>query len=251
MAQPDPVAQPTAIVCGAATPIGAALVERLRAAGAAVLAIDLPGAAAPAADLQLAGDLADERAWPAIAQAIQARGVRPNMLAYTLAESESRAALADLEQPEWDRVVGRNLRGAYLACRHMFPLMGQPGAAVLLASVLGGWDTRADSAALSASGGGVLALARSLALSGAPLGLRVNAVVCDAPLADWPEGPARDRALARTPLGRATTPGDVADAIMFLLSDDAAFLTGSELVVDGGQSLQSWSNAPDEPYSEL
>jgi NAD(P)-dependent dehydrogenase (short-subunit alcohol dehydrogenase family) len=248
MAEPNP---PTAVVCGAATPIGVALVERLRASGAAVIAVDLPGAVAAGADLQLNGDLAEDRDWPALAQAIQAHGAPPTMLAYLLAESEAPSALADLAQPVWDRVMNRNLRGAYLACRHLFPLMGRPGAAVLLASVLGGWDVRADSAALSASGGGVLALARSLAASGAPLGLRVNAVVCDAPLADWPEGPARDRALARTPLGRATTPGDVADAIMFLLSEDAGFLTGSELVVDGGQSLQSWSNAPDAPYSEL
>ena len=54
----------------------------------------------------------------------------------------------------------------------------------------------------------------------------------------------RQQALGRIPLGRATAAEDLVDAIMFLLSDDAAHVTGTALVVDGGQSLQSWSNAP-------
>jgi len=96
----------------------------------------------------------------------------------------------------------------------------------------------------------MLALAQSLALSGAPLGVRVNTVCCPAP--QPPDGDAvHGQTLGRIPLGRATGPSDLADAMMFLLSDDAGYLTGSSLVVDGGQSLQSWSNAPNVPYSQL
>jgi NAD(P)-dependent dehydrogenase (short-subunit alcohol dehydrogenase family) len=242
--------QPIAIVCGSDTPIGGALIARLHDGGASVITIDLPGAAAhPHAMLQLVGDLAEEPDWIACAQDIHARGLRPAMLAYAISEPGDTLALADLGQAEWDRVMARNLRGVYLACKHLFPLMRRPGAAVLLSTVLAGWDARADLAALSASSGGVLALAQSLALSGAPLGVRVNTVVCPAP------PPADEtmcrRALGRIPLGRATSPDDVADAMMFLLSGDASYMTGSSLVVDGGQSLQSWSNAPDLPYSEL
>jgi NAD(P)-dependent dehydrogenase (short-subunit alcohol dehydrogenase family) len=171
------------------------------------------------------------------------------MLAYAISESDG-PALPDLDQADWDRVVSRNLRGAYLACKHLFPLLCRPGAVVLLASVLAVGDARADLVALSASSGGMLALARSLALSGAPLGVRVNTVCCPAPQPS--DGDAvHDRALGRIPLGRATGPDDLVDAMLFLLSDDASFLTGSSLVVDGGQSLQSWSNAPDVPYSQL
>ncbi len=242
--------QSTAIVCGSATPIGGALIARLYDSGMSVIAIDLPGATAhPSAMLQLVGDLAEERDWIACAQDIHARGIQPAMVAYATSEAGDPITLADLGQAEWDRIIARNLRGVYLACKHLFPLMRRPSAVVLLSTMLAGWDARADLAALSASSGGVLALAQSLALSGAPLGVRVNTVCCPAPLPA--DETIRRRALGRIPIGRATSPDDVADAMMFLLSDDAGYLTGSSLIVDGGQSLQSWSNAPDLPYSEL
>lgn len=247
MEEQKPPTQPAAIVCGSATPIGAVLAERLRAVGAPVIAIDFAGEAGyAAAALSLNGDLADEQVWGDFSQQIRQSGLHPATLAYAVSQSDQPSSLAELRQDDWDRVVERNLRGAYLACKHLFLLLARPGAAVLLASQLGAWDARADAAALSASGGGLLALTRSLALSGAPLGVRVNAVACAAPLpAGWSDEQRR-RALGRIPLGRATSPEDVADTMLFLLSDDASYLTGSELLVDGGQSLQSWSNAPDE-----
>lgn len=234
--------QPIAIVCGSATPVGGALAARLQATGAQVLAIDFAGAPAhPAATLQLAGNLAEAADWRGFAHELQARGLGPTMLAYTAGAGAGPATLDQLEQAAWDAVIERELRGAYLACKHMFPLMRRPGAAVLLATALAGWDARADMVAQSASSGGTLALAQSLALAGAPLGVRVN-TVC------WPAPQPGQARLDRIPLGRATAPDDVADAIMFLLSDDASYLTGSALLVDGGQSLQSWSNAPDGSY---
>jgi NAD(P)-dependent dehydrogenase (short-subunit alcohol dehydrogenase family) len=242
--------QSVAIVCGSDTPIGGALIARLHESGTPVITIDLPETGAhPAAMLRLSGNFAEERDWIACAQDIHGRGLQPAMFAYAISEASDPIALADLEQAEWDRIMARNLRGVYLACKHLFPLMRRPSAAVLLSTVLAGWDARADLAALSASSGGVLALAQSLALSAAPIGVRVNTVCCPAPLSA--DESIRRRALGRIPLGRATSPGDVADAMMFLLSDDASYLTGSSLIVDGGQSLQSWSNAPDLPYSEL
>jgi NAD(P)-dependent dehydrogenase (short-subunit alcohol dehydrogenase family) len=135
------------------------------------------------------------------------------------------------------------------------PLMEPAGGAVvLLASVYAEWDVRAEAAAQSASDAGLRALARALALSGGPAGIRVN-IVCYGLLAQ-PEqaaGDARLRAATRRiPLGRATDPEDVVDAVQFLLSPDASYITGSTLVVDGGQALQSWSNAPDAPgYPQL
>lgn len=248
----DTRTQASAIVCGSDTPVGGALVSRLYRSGTPVITIDLPeGAAHPAAALQLAGDPADERDWRVFAQAIQGHRLSPALLAYTISESDGPALLPDLDQADWDRVISRNLRGAYLACKHLFPLLRRPGAVVLLASVLAAGDARADLAALSASSGGMLALAQSLALSGAPLGVRVNTVCCPAPQPPSKGDTVHGRARARIPLGRATGPDDVVDAMMFLLSDDASYLTGSSLVVDGGQSLQSWSNAPDLPYSQF
>lgn len=238
----DQLAQPVcAVICGAATPVGAALAERLLAAGAELVAIDLAGAPElPGAALRLAGNLASELEWRGFAASIAARGLRPSMLAYALSENDLPGGLS------WDEVIDRNLRGAYLACEHLLPVMGRPAAVALLASALGAFDTRGDLPALAASGGGLLALTRALAARAAPY-VRFNAVCAPPPPQPWAaESPARE--LARIPLGRATAPADIADALAFLLSDDAGYLTGSELLVDGGQSLQSWSNAPDESY---
>lgn len=237
----------TAIICGSTTAVGGALAVRLAGAGIAVVAVDEEGeTAAPGAALALAIDVADEAGWAGVARELAARGMRPSMLAYALYEPGESAPLGELDAAAWDGVMMRNLRGAFLATRHLLPQVGSPGAVVLLASVLASWDSRADMVALGASSGGALALANSLALTAAPLGVRVNTVCAPAPLPAG--GAARQRAVGRIPLGRATEAGDIADAMMFLLSDDARHLTGSSLVVDGGQSLQSWSNAPDESY---
>ena len=168
----------------------------------------------------------------------------------TIHTSDAPLPALDLPQERWDGVSAHNLRSAYLACKHLMPLMcRRGGAVVLLASVYAGWDVRAEAAAQSASEAGLLALARALALSGGRSDIRVN-TVCYGLLAQPEQVALDDRlraAAGRIPLGRATSHDDVVDAIQFLLSPDASYITGSTLVVDGGQSLQSWSNAPDEP----
>jgi NAD(P)-dependent dehydrogenase (short-subunit alcohol dehydrogenase family) len=237
-----------AVVCGSFTAVGSALVNRMQRSGVTVIAIDPPGYEPhPAAAICLSGDVTDELAWQSFTNTILQHSFRPALLVYALTESDTIATLDELIQPEWDRVMNHNLRGCYLACKAQFPVMLQPGAVVLLASLLASWDTRADSTALSASGGGVLALTRTLALSAARYHIRVNVVCFDTTLQAWfGDEATRHKALQRTPLGRATGPDDIVDAIEFFLSDDASYLTGSSLVVDAGQSLQSWSNAPDE-----
>ena len=248
---PDTQPDPAAIVCGSDTPIGGALVVRLLASGAAVVTVDFTPAAQPAGvRLRLHGDLLAESTWAAFASTIREHGLAPAWLVSTLQTSDAPLQALDLPQDRWDGVLAHNLRSAYLACKHLMPLMQQRGGAVvLLASVYAGWDVRAEAAAQSTSDAGVLALARALALGGGPAGIRVNSV-CYGLLAP-PEQVARDARLraaaGRIPLGRATTPDDVVDAILFLLSPDASYITGSTLVVDGGQTLQSWSNAPHAP----
>jgi NAD(P)-dependent dehydrogenase (short-subunit alcohol dehydrogenase family) len=240
-----------AIVCGSDTPIGGALVARLLASKAALVTVDLTPAAQPAGVLlALQGDLLAEPTWAGFAATIRERGLAPTWLVSTLRTSDAPLQALELPQQRWDDVLAHNLRSAYLACKHLIPLMEQTGGAVvLLASVYAEWDVRAEAAAQSASDAGLRALARTLALSGARSGIRVNAV-CHGLLAQ-PEQVVEDARLrqqaGRIPLGRATSSEDVVDAIMFLLSPDASYITGSTLVVDGGQALQSWSNAPDAP----
>jgi len=242
---------PIAVVCGSDTPVGGALVARLLGAGADLVTVDFAPVARPdGVRLQLHGDLLAESVWGALAGAIHERDLAPAWLVSTLHTSDAPLPALDLPQERWDGVSAHNLRSAYLACKHLMPLMGRRGGAVvLLASVYAGWDVRAEAAAQSASEAGLLALARALALSGGSSGIRVN-TVCYGLLAQPEQVACDDRlraAAGRIPLGRATSRDDVVDAIQFLLSPDASYLTGSTLVVDGGQSLQSWSNAPDEP----
>jgi len=139
----------------------------------------------------------------------------------------------------WERVIGINLTGSYLCtqvvARHM--VQRKSGRIVFLASISGQqvWSGRV---AYCSSKGGVLALAKSCAIDLAPFGITVNSV-SPGPI-ETPQTAAlhgqviRDAIVAATPMARYGQPGEIADAIAFLVSDDSRFVTGHDLVVDGG-----------------
>lgn len=158
---------------------------------------------------------------------------------------------------EWDRVIRVNLRGVFLTCKYSIPALIKSGggAIVNMASSMAGWDATAAGAAYMASKEGVTGLTKSLALQLGGYNIRVNAV-CPGVIqtrlnfrpgmseAEWEA--AYTRFARRIPLRRVGQPEDVAATVAFLASDDARHITGSTLLIDGGQTLQSWSNAPDE-----
>ncbi len=142
------------------------------------------------------------------------------------------APLLKLLPEEWDDVLAVNLRGSVLAGRAMAAALidkGMPGAIVNISSTAGlVADATEPSAHYNASKAGVLALTRQMAVEWAPHGIRANAVcpgVIDTPMLRLMEDPAA---------GRLGTPDEVAAAITFLASDDASYLTGVALPVDGG-----------------
>jgi NAD(P)-dependent dehydrogenase (short-subunit alcohol dehydrogenase family) len=213
--------------------IGAALVRLVQDAGWHAASIDL--AENPQADLSLVADVADEAAMTtAFARIGPLRGL------VCIAGITAKGRVEDLSWHDWQRVMAVNVTGPMLAMKHAQIETG--GAIVLTASVSAHIATDGY-AAYHTSKGAVLGLMRAACGEFAPLGIRVNAVS-----PGWVDTAFTDRGLAATPdpddslrraaaahlLGRIARPEEIAEAMLFLLSDDASFTTGEELFVDGG-----------------
>jgi len=220
-----------AIVTGAASGIGRATAERLLRDGWQVTGIDVRDAM-PADVHKIVGDAADstviERALTTCGDQLQglvcAAGLPPN------ASWDDEAA--------WKELLSVDLTGPYRAVLAAMPRLSEAhGSVVFVGSIVGPMEGSLRSPGYAAAKAGLEGLARSLALVGAPGSVRVNVVepgAIDTPL-DPPRFPAHDR--PDVPLGRMGTAAEVAAAICFLLSEDASYVTGTVLRVDGGRSI--------------
>jgi NAD(P)-dependent dehydrogenase (short-subunit alcohol dehydrogenase family) len=154
---------------------------------------------------------------------------------------QSTTAATETTAASWDDTFAVNARGVFLCCKHAIPIMRRScgGAIVNLASVAGlvGFRKRV---AYCASKGAVVALTRALALDHIGDGIRVNAVCPGTVDTPWVErlieeaGDTMDELVARQPMGRLASPEEIAHAVLYAASDEAAFMTGSTLVIDGG-----------------
>ena len=239
-----------AIVTGAGAGNGRGIALRFAEEGARIVAADLDLAAA-----QGTADLVAERGGDAIA--VRADVSRHAQVASMVdaareryggidilvnnAGVETLVPLLELEEEEWDRVIDTNLKGAFLCARIAARAMvdaKSPGAIVNIASI-NAKIALAGQAHYTSSKGGLIMLTKSMALDLAPHGIRVNAVgpgvietrMTERSLAD-PER--RAMLLSKVPLGRVGQPRDVANATLFLASDEASYITGTTLYVDGG-----------------
>jgi NAD(P)-dependent dehydrogenase (short-subunit alcohol dehydrogenase family) len=151
-------------------------------------------------------------------------------------------SLLDLELEVWNRVIAINLTGCMLTARHAVPLMRKSGGGAMVhfssTQCLRGDDRPQD--AYQVAKAGILALSKSIAIQFARDQIRSNVILpgaTESPMqARWQQDPELRRATAAgVPLGRVGTTKDMANACLFLLSDAASFITGTELLVDGGR----------------
>ncbi len=227
-----------AFITGSASGIGAATATRFRAEGAIVATADVAGEA----DYLL--DVRDEAAVAAaIASIVEAHG-RLDVVV-NAAGVAGGGPVHMVDSDEWDRVVDVNLKGTFNVCKHaVAPMITQKSGSIVNIASIEGIEGTEGGSVYNASKGGVIMLTKSMAIDYGPTGIRVNAVCpggIKTPLLlgliDQPgmEG-YRARMLAAHKLGRFGEPEEIANAVLFLGSSEASFVTGSAMVVDGGMT---------------
>jgi NAD(P)-dependent dehydrogenase (short-subunit alcohol dehydrogenase family) len=242
----------TAVVTGAAQGIGRAICERLLDEGSAgVVAFDVNGETLD----RTAAEISDERFVPFVADVSESEAARRSvdvclerfgqldlMAAHTgIAEPRP---LLETDDDHWRRHFAVNVDGVFWCVREAARAMvghRRPGTIVCTSSI-NAWHVEETMAAYNATKAAVYAIVRSAAIDLGRHGIRVNAVapgVVDTPLAELvvhnPE--LSRRYLSTIPLGRFAQPRDIANAVLFLASDEASYVTGHMLVLDGGQTL--------------
>lgn len=234
----------TVLVTGASGNIGAAIATRLAEAGADIIAHFHRNESAAAALVERLGtgqtaqaNLADE----ADVDALFA-GVRPSMVVHNAAAQPVKA-IADMSYSDWRAVIAANLDSAFLVTQRAAKAWSEAGDAGAIVNIgsIEGLDPAIGHAHYATSKAGLTMLTRAAALEFGAANIRINCVSPglidrDGLVDDWPDGV--DRWVERAPLGRLGTPIDVADAVLFLLSPAARWISGANLVVDGGMSAQ-------------
>ena len=222
-------------ITGGAGAIGSALVNRLQASGNHAISLDLKPNPVAAASHQL--DVSDESG---MAGAFRDTGPLAGLVC--IAATNVPGHVEDLSWETWRRILAVNVSGSMLAMKHASPLLQEGASIVLISSILAHLGSDGFTA-YHTSKGAVLGLMRAASGEFAPRKIRVNAVspgwvnttFTDDTLAGRPDGKAfRAKAGEANILGRMARPEEIATAIEFLLSDTASFITGTELIVDGG-----------------
>jgi NAD(P)-dependent dehydrogenase (short-subunit alcohol dehydrogenase family) len=233
------------LLTGAASGIGRASAELMAREGGRLALVDvnaegLKATADAVAGIALAADLLDSESLPTVVdRAADALGGLDGVV--NCAGVAMHASLAELSLQDWNRAIAINLTAAFMICRSAVRHLG-PGASIVnVASGMGVRPDTANVAAYAASKGGLIAFTKAIAAELAPA-IRAN-VVCpgltQTPMtafmfdADGQTSPSA----VRYALGRAARPDEIARAILFLLSDEASYVTGATLAADGGRTF--------------
>jgi 3-oxoacyl-[acyl-carrier protein] reductase len=232
------------IVTGAGSGFGEASARRFAAEGGRVLlAIEAQGGEA----LALEVDVSQEAAIVQMVEAAQTAFGSVDVLVNNAGYSHLNKLLWKITVEEFDAVFAVNVRGVFLGCKHVIPLMiEQGGGAIVNIASIGAIAPRPGVTPYNGTKGAVLTMTKGLALEVARHKIRVNAVnpvAADTGFMRGATGKAelseemRANLISSVPLGRMAEPADIASAVTYLASEDAAFLTGTGLNVDGGRSI--------------
>ncbi len=233
-----------AIVTGAARGLGQAIAQALAEEGAKLALVDMDWPAMQETAkaigrrdrvIPLRVDVSEESAVRGAVEGVWQEYGRVDILVNN-AGIASFARIPEITSAEWDRVLAVNLRSVLLMSQAVFPIMERHGAGTIInmTSMAGKVGGLKIGPAYSASKAGIICLTISLARTGAPHGIRVNAIAPAFIESAMMSVEKRDEYVPLIPLGRMGTPADVASAVLYLVSDRASFITGEVLDVNGG-----------------
>jgi 3-oxoacyl-[acyl-carrier protein] reductase len=239
-----------AIVTGGGSGMGEAIAETFAREGAHVAVVDIDGAAAQKVARRIGNTAIAIKCDVTRRSDIDAAVVETasafgglNVLVNNAGVAHVNRPMLDIDEKEFDRVFAVNVKGLFMFTQAVVPLMTDTGGVIINIGSTAGLRPRPGLSAYNATKGAVHNLTKTLAVELAPHKIRVCAiapVATDTPLLPTFLGPApgmREKFIATVPLGRLATAQDIADAALFLASDDAKFLTGNIMEVDGGRCV--------------
>jgi 3-oxoacyl-[acyl-carrier protein] reductase len=243
------LADKVAIVTGGGSGFGAGIAALFAQEGAKVVVVDIDGKAAERVAGETGGvactaDVTGEHDTRRMVDTALQRFGRLDVLIANAGVTHPNQPLTDVTEAEFDRTYAVNVKSLYWAAKHAVPVMSREGGSIVITASTAGLRPRPGLCWYNGSKGAAILIAKSMAVELAPKKIRVNAlcpVAGETPLlasfmgGDTPEN--RAKFVSVIPLGRFSTPLDVARAALWLASDDAEFITGVALEVDGGRCV--------------
>lgn len=237
----DRLKDKVALITGAAQGIGLTVAQTFVREGATVIAADIKASDSKEFEVQQL-DVSSPADWSRVVESVIAKHGRIDVLVNNAGIVYCYETLDGTDLDSWQKVLSVNLTGSFLGIQAVLPSMrGMRKGSIINFSSMWGIVGTAGAAAYAAAKGGVRNMTKNAAVTYAPENVRVNSVhpgLIRTPLVTSQSDDLNAEIIAKTPMGRMGTPEEVANVCLFLASDESSFMTGAELVIDGGYLAQ-------------